>query len=161
MDLFKTSLIEITGGVFIGKVVDFFFASFTASQNTVTTGGVPKLFLEIVAETALLAFLSQQFMNWEWTNGYGGNQDLFKLFYVIGIFISTTNYIKRIRLLTGWIQSWTTKEISFLNTSLQDRTPLSNPMLTLKEPKGIFDTPVAPTEQSMRDINFSQPIKLD
>jgi len=42
-----------------------------------------------------------------------------------------------------------------------NKDALSNPMLTMKENKGFADTAVAPTEQSMRDINFSQPIKLD
>jgi len=163
MDLFKSSLVEVTGGVFIGKVVDFFFSKFTSgTNNSLSAGGVPKIFVEIVAETALLAYLAQQFFNWEWRNGYGGGtQEIGKLFFIIGIFITTGNYIKRIRMLVGWIQSWTGQEFTWFNKLMANKDALSNPMLTMKENKGFADTAVPPTEQSMNNINFNVPIKLD
>jgi len=83
------------------------------------------------------------------------------LFFIIGIFITTGNYIKRIRMLVGWIQSWTGQEFTFFNKLMANKDALSNPMLTMKENKGFADTAVAPTEQSMNNINFNVPIKLD
>lgn len=128
MDIIKSSLWDIFGGAFVGKVVEFFMPNI--GSNKVSIANFPKMFFIVFLETGALGYLTYQYFNWRGKSFQNKTDEMKSVLYMLGLYSTTSNYLNRVKALVNFIQGFSQSELTDLTGRLIE--PQQTPGLTTK-----------------------------
>ncbi len=149
MNTIKTAILDVTGGLFLGKLAE----TVVPHPGHMSTATAPKYLFETAAETALLSVGAMQYMKWRNSFGFSG-RDAVPLFFVLALYVTSSNYIKRLRSVANWAQSLIGTEINFFSASGTTSASIgaSSGMTTQTQPQTGYDQGTGPNDHVNNDL---------
>lgn len=149
MNAAKTAILDVTGGLFLGKLAESIFPS----PGPMSAATAPKYLFETLAETSFLAFLTVQYMKWRNSFGFA-SRDTLPLFFILSIYVTSSQYIKRLRGLANWSQGLINSELKMFSGSTTSGTVpgLATGMVTQTHPQTGYDKTTGPTDHVNGDL---------
>lgn len=147
MEILKTSLFDVAGGIFIGKLLDYL----PHSSGAISISTLPKESLELALHIMGIAFLSSQYFKWRTIN-LRGTDELKHLMFLMGLLISSTKFASRLKSFANFVANWSFGEIKTVTDSLTKSTLKKDPYSSGTNPNGngdIATTPPDPAAQAM------------